>query len=117
MHYVSLLEPLTNGNSNGMGTIIRYENGNIIWGAMGPRKGRSEEHATIWVILTALIFLADNDYHQIDLETLDDEVYNTIWPRERIVIPPYLSEVMTHFDSLYSSSYKEGKTIRCISMI
>lgn len=80
----------------------------------GQMRGRSEVQASIWGIQSAIIFLADNDYHKILMKIVNTEVYNIIRLREQIFIPPELIEVMTRFDSLYSSSYKKGKIVRHI---
>ncbi|KAL8105788.1 hypothetical protein AgCh_029545 [Apium graveolens] len=51
------------------------------------------------------------------METVNGDVYDNIRLREQIVVPDEIKEVMARFDSLYSSSYNEGVTSRCIALV
>lgn len=42
--------PLANGNTNGVGIIIRDHNGFLLWDAMGPSHGLSHYQTQIWAI-------------------------------------------------------------------
>lgn len=47
VHFVSVDNPLDNGNRNGVGVIIRDSDGIKLWGAMGPIHGRAEVQALL----------------------------------------------------------------------
>lgn len=58
--------------------------------------------ATIWGIKVTLIYLTENDYNKIMMETVNREVHDIIRLGEHIIIPQELTGVMTRFDSIYS---------------
>lgn len=44
------VEPLANGNSNGVGIIMRNHNGFLVWGVMCPVKDLTEYQTQLWAI-------------------------------------------------------------------
>ncbi|KAL8100586.1 hypothetical protein AgCh_032734 [Apium graveolens] len=100
IHFVSLVKPLLNGNINSVGTLVRDDRGERIWGAMSPMKGKTEMQATIWGFQSALVHLARIKCDKVIMETVNIECMtisdagNKLWFRTRLRRVPDLEVYM-----------------------
>lgn len=55
VHCISSVEPLPNGNTNGVGVIISDHEGSMLWRAMGPMPGLSNLQALLWGVHAGMV--------------------------------------------------------------
>lgn len=73
VHCLEPENPPLNGNTNSVGVIIRDSEGQMLWAAMGPRKGMNAVLAELWSIHGALVQALTLDRHKIHVE-----IYNRL---------------------------------------
>lgn len=117
VHFTELEEPNHLGNSNGLGIILRNEQGSKLWGALGPVRGMSELSAIIWGAQAGVLAALSMNMHKIQIETDNREAYDTIRVQEFIILPPDLEEAFSQFNTLFANQFQENLTVRQISII
>lgn len=117
VHYIQANEVLQNGNSNGLGVIVRNERGEKLWGALGPARGMTAVPALVWGVQSGILAALSMGFCQTHIETDNREVYDTIRVQEFIILPPDEEEAFSQFNTLFTNHYAEGETERKVSII
>lgn len=78
IHYLDAVEPLPNGNLNGLGIIVRNDSGVKLWGAVGLVRGMDNVPALIWGTHAGILAALSLGFHKTHIETENREVYDTI---------------------------------------
>lgn len=94
VHFAPVDNALANGNTNGVGVIIRDSDGIKLWGAMGPMPGRTEVQALLWGVQSALVHCNNMGRHRVHIESTNRGVYDTIRRQEEQIVADDLQEVV-----------------------
>ena len=117
VHYVSVDEPLANGNTNSVAALIRNDKGKDLWKAFGPLTGRTEEQAILTAIQAACIEALKQDLDISHIETENHQVYETIRFQEEIFLDDDQLEFYGMFNTIHVNNFKAGSTQRKIACI
>lgn len=69
MHDTSVGNLLLNGKMNGIGILARDENGEFVWGLMGPLKDVNVFESQLWANHFAMKYAYLKDYPSVIIET------------------------------------------------
>lgn len=70
--------PLPNGNTNSIAIIIRYHNGFLVWGVMGPVRNLSEFQVQLWAIHLGMNEAYSRGYNNTLIETEHSEYFGIL---------------------------------------
>lgn len=117
VHCTSRLEPHQNGNSNGVGVLIRDHEGKMLWGALGPMPGLSNVQALLWGVHAGMVEALNLGFEKTQIETDNREVHDVIRLQEYAFIEPDLEEVLLQINSLHRNFFIPDATVRDISLV
>lgn len=109
--------PLANGNTNGVGVVIRDFSGKDLFKASGPMNHLSEEEAILAGIQTACIHAVSKGWDITHIETVHRGVYETIRLQEHILIPENQLEALRLFNTVQANHFVEGSSDRRLSCV
>lgn len=117
LHYLERVDPLPNGNHNGLGIIVRNSSGVKIWGALGPFRDMTEIPTLIWGFQSCILAALSLGFRKMHIEMDNKEAYDTVRIQEFIILPPDQEDAFAQFNTLFANQFKDGETERMVSII
>lgn len=97
--------PLPNGNTNGVGVILRSREDNMLWAAMRPMHDQSNLQATLWGIHVGLVKTVLLKQDKTHIETDNNTSFEIITIQDEIYIRQPLREVMYMCKTLHHNHF------------
>lgn len=123
MHGVFDDIPLANGNTNGIGLVVRDHDGNSLWGIMGPLQGMEGFQYQLWAIHLAMKLAFVKQIPHVRIETDNIQAYNMLVDHDEevleaeglVVAAQQISVLHAEYNKVRSDKYLQ-KTCRILSV-
>ncbi|KAL1811382.1 hypothetical protein ACET3Z_021447 [Daucus carota] len=117
VHCITLPQPLPNGNSVGVGAVVRNQRGKDLWSAAGPMNGKTKLQATLWGIYHGALHCHQIKEWKTQIETDHWGAYEAIRFQEEFQQEDDITEVIQLFNTLHSNNFQIDTTERSITRI
>ena len=117
VHCLTVSQPLFNGNSNGVGVIIRDPSGKEIWSAAGPIPGLSKLQATLWGFYHGALQCHKIQEWKTHFESDHWGAVEAISFQEEFPQQEDVQEVLRLFNTLHANNFKVGTTKRAVTRV
>lgn len=117
VHCCTVALPLPNGNSNGVGVIVRNSAGQEIWSAAGPMPGKTKLQATLWGIYHGALNCHQLEEWKTHIESDHWGAVEAISFQEEFLQQEDIQEVLRLFNTLHANHFQVDTTKRTITRI
>lgn len=108
VHGASSDHPQQNGNTNGIAILARDEDGQFLWGIMGPLHEMNDFQSQLWAIHKGMKFAFQHDYSLVQMESDNTAAFNILLRQDPLEAELHgVTEAIQQINSLYVEFNKE----------